>query len=237
MAVRPAEVLRSLAFYAVFYGVTLALLVVAVVTRLIAPHRVHDVAHAWCRFHRRCVRVLLGIRVVVEGRLAGGQKLVAIKHESMFEALDVTNFVDHPGIFAKVELLRLPLWGWVANAYGLVAVERDQGARALRTMISAAQRLSADGRPLVIFPEGTRVVHGDAPPLQAGFAGLYKLLALPVVPVAVDSGLLYHRLWKRRGTITVRIGEAIPPGLPRGEIEARVHAAINELNQKDDQGI
>ena len=232
MASQPGSVPRSLAFYGVFYGVTMVMLAVAVVTRALAPHRVRDVAHWWCRFHRRCVRGLLGIRVVVEGRLPEGQALVAIKHESFFEALEVPNLIHHPGIFAKVELMRLPLWGWVASAYGLVAVERDQGAKALRAMIAAAQRLSSEGRPLVIFPEGTRVAHGDAPPLQAGFAGLYKLLGLPVVPVAVDSGPLYHRLWKRRGTITVRFGDAVPPGLPRAEIEQRVHSAINVLNGK-----
>lgn len=231
MAAQPGSIPRSLVFYAVFYGLTMVMLVVAVIARAVAPHRVRDIAHWWCRFHRWCVRVLLGIRVAVEGRFPEGQVLAAIKHESFFEALDVPNVIDHPAIFAKVELLRLPLWGWVAGAYGLVAVERDQGARALRAMIAAAHRFSAEGRPLVIFPEGTRVAHGDAPPLQAGFAGLYKLLGLPVIPVAVDSGPLYHRLWKRSGTITVRIGEAIPPGLSRNEVEERVHCAINFLNR------
>jgi 1-acyl-sn-glycerol-3-phosphate acyltransferase len=74
------------------------------------------------------------------------------------------------------------------------------------------------------------VPHGERPALQAGFAGLYKLLGLQVVPVAVNSGPLYHRLWKRPGTITLQFGEPIEPGLPREEVEARVHAAINVLN-------
>ena len=82
----------------------------------------------------------------------------------------------------------------------------------------------------MIFPEGTRVPHGTRRPLQAGFAGLYKMLGVPVVPVAVDSGLPYHRAWKRRRPITYRFGEPIPPGLPRAEIEARVLQAINALN-------
>jgi 1-acyl-sn-glycerol-3-phosphate acyltransferase len=74
------------------------------------------------------------------------------------------------------------------------------------------------------------VPHGTRPPLQAGFAGLYKMLGLPVIPVAVDSGPLYNRRWKRHGTIRYCFGAEIPPGLPREEIEARVHAAINALN-------
>jgi 1-acyl-sn-glycerol-3-phosphate acyltransferase len=97
-------------------------------------------------------------------------------------------------------------------------------------MLAEARGFAASGRPLVIFPEGTRVPHGERPALQAGFAGLYKLLGMPVVPVAVNSGPLYHRGWKRPGTITLHFGEPIEPGLLRDEIEARVIAAINVLN-------
>src|SRR5690606_16871779 len=122
---------------------------------------------------------------------------VAMKHESFFEALDLPVLFDRPVIFAKAELLRIPLWGKAALAYGLVPVERSQGARALRAMIRAARARTGDGRAFVIFPEGTRVAHGTQPPLQAGFAALYKLLDLPVVPVAVNSGPHYHRWWKR----------------------------------------
>jgi 1-acyl-sn-glycerol-3-phosphate acyltransferase len=84
----------------------------------------------------------------------------------------------------------------------------------------------------VIFPEGTRVPHGKRPPLQSGFAGLYKLLGLPVVPIAVNSGELTPKgkPWWYSGTMIYKVGETIPPGLPRDEVEARVHAAINALN-------
>ena len=153
-----------------------------------------------------------------------------MKHESMFEAVDMPTLLPFPAIFAKVELLRLPAWGKAAARYGLVPVERDRGAKALRAMLAAARQLSSENRPLAIFPEGTRVPHGTRPPLQAGFAGLYKMLGTPVVPVAVDSGPLMRGFWKKRGTITYRFGEPIPAGLPREEIEARVHAAINALN-------
>ena len=126
--------------------------------------------------------------------------------------------------------LRQPGCAIAAQRFGVVQVERDQGAKALRAMLSAARAMAAEGRPLVIFPEGTRVPHGTHAPLQAGFAGLYKLLGFPVVAVAVDSGPLYHRWLKRPGVITYRFAEPIAPGLPREEVEARVLAAINDLN-------
>lgn len=226
----PGDVPRSLAFYAVFYGGSVFLVLAALLAMALGTRLFRRTVDLWSRFHRLCMRGLLGIRVRVEGNLPEGQMLVAMKHESFFEAIDLPRLLRRPAIFAKAELLRIPLWGIAAGRYGLVAVERDQGARALRSMRTHALRHAAEGRPLAIFPEGTRAPPGTAPALQSGFAGLYKLLNLPVVPIAVDSGMLYQRLWKRPGTITYRIGEALPPGLPRGEVEARVHAAINALN-------
>jgi 1-acyl-sn-glycerol-3-phosphate acyltransferase len=97
-------------------------------------------------------------------------------------------------------------------------------------MVARGKEAAETGRPIIIYPEGTRVRAGEAPPLQAGFAGLYRALGLPVVPVAVDSGRLWSpNLPKGSGTVHFVIGKPIPPGLKREEIEARVHAAINAL--------
>jgi 1-acyl-sn-glycerol-3-phosphate acyltransferase len=97
-------------------------------------------------------------------------------------------------------------------------------------MVAAGKEAVESGRPVIIFPEGTRVRAGAAPPLRSGFAGLYRALGLPVVPVAVDSGRLWgRRLVHRSGTITFKVGETIAAGLKREDIEARVHAAINVL--------
>lgn len=224
------HVVRSLLFYAAFYVGSALFVIAAVATAILAPGRARGVPDAWSRFHRACARALLGIRVQEVGARPSGVALYAFKHESFFEAIDLPNALDHPVPFGKEELFAIPGWGRAARAYGAVPVARAEGAKALRTMVAEARRFASSGRPLVIFPEGTRVPHGKRPPLQAGFAGLYKMLALPVVPVAVDSGPLYHRLWKRPGTITLRFGAPIEPGLPRAEIEARVHAAINALN-------
>lgn len=223
-------VLRNLLFYAVFYPGSAFFVFSAAVGALVAPRRMRVFPDTWARFHRWCLRTFLAIEVRETGSRVPGSALYAYKHESFFEAIDLPMSLDHPVPFGKEELHKIPGWGPAFRAYGSVTVARGEGAKALRAMLAEARKYVASGRPLAIFPEGTRVPHGERPPLQSGFAGLYKLLALPVVPVAVNSGPLYHRRWKRPGTITLHFGEPIPPGLTREEIEAQVHAAINLLN-------
>ena len=230
MRATPLDVVRSLAFYLAFYPGTLVFIAAVGVTSLFGREPMRRSVRGWGRFHRWCCRWLLGIRLKIEGTMPNDGVLVAMKHESFFEAIDLPVQMDFPAPFPKAELVNLPGWGWAARTYGVVKVEREEGAKALRAMVASARGFAAQGRPLAIFPEGTRVPHGSRVPLQSGFAGLYKLLALPVVPVAVDSGRLYHRLWKKSGTITLRVGERIEPGLPRAEVEALVLERINVLN-------
>jgi 1-acyl-sn-glycerol-3-phosphate acyltransferase len=225
-----AATLRSLAFYLLFYGGSAVLVVASVAAVAAKPGWLAGIVARWGAWHLWCARRLLGIEVVLEGALPQGPVLIAVKHEAFFEAIDTPRLFTHPAVFAKQELFRIPGWGYSALVYGLIPVAREDGAKTLRQMITSAKSRVEAGRPLVIFPEGTRVAHGTKPPLQAGFAGLYKLLRLPVVPIAVNSGRLYHSLVKRPGRITYKVGETIPAGLPREEIEARVHAAINALN-------
>jgi 1-acyl-sn-glycerol-3-phosphate acyltransferase len=222
---------RSLVFYPVFYGVSAVLVVVSLGAVALGRSRLRRVVAMWSAWHRWCLKAILGIEIVVEGELPEGQVLIAVKHESFFEAIDMPRLFSFPTVFAKRELFWIPGWGYSASVYGLIPVARDKGARALRQMIRTARERVGEGRPLVIFPEGTRVPHGSQPPLQSGFAGTYKLLGLPVVPIAVNSGPLYHRTVKRPGRITYKVGETIPAGLGRAEIEARVQEAINALNR------
>lgn len=230
MRTTPADVLRSLAFYLIFYSGTAFYVAGTFLAAGFSETALRTVVRGWSRYHRFCARYILGIRLVIEGDVPKGGVLVAGKHESFFEAIDIPSQMDWPVPFPKAELVEIPGWGWAARRYGAVVVEREQGARALRKMVTSAREFAAQGRPLVIFPEGTRVPTGERPPLQSGFAGVYKMLNLPVVPFAIDSGRLYHRRWKKPGTITMRIGPRIEPGLPREEVEALVHARINALN-------
>lgn len=223
--------LRSLLFLVIFYIGTAPFVLMAFPASLIGTGPVRACAHGWCRFHRWCARHILGISSRVEGALPSGPVLVAVKHQSMYETLEIFLLLNEPAVVLKRELTRIPLWGWVVRRYGVIPVDREAGAAALRAMMRAGADAIAGDRPIAIFPEGTRVRPGGQPLLQPGFAGLYRALKLPVVPVAVDSGRLWPRrgLVKRPGIVTFRFGERIPPGLRREEIEAAVHAAINAL--------
>jgi 1-acyl-sn-glycerol-3-phosphate acyltransferase len=124
------------------------------------------------------------------------------------------------------------LWGWVATKHGLLGIDRDGGGAAMRKIIKQGKRAIAEGRPSVIFAEGSRARHGEQPELQTGFTGIYKLLGLPLVPVALDSGILAPRdtFVQKSGVITYAVQPEIEPGLDRDEIRDRVHKAINVLN-------
>lgn len=222
--------LRNLLYYPVFYIGSPILVLIAMPIMLVNAEAYRKWVRIWARFHHWCLKNLLGIHIEMEGGPIEGPALYVFKHESMLEALDLPRIFEYPAPFAKQEMFDLPGWGLVAERYGCVPVARNQGAKALRKMVAAARERSSQGRELVLFPEGTRIPHGTVAPLRPGFAGLYKLLHLPIVPVAVNSGPLYHRWIKQPGTITYKFGETIPPGLSRAEVEKKVEQALNALN-------
>lgn len=222
---------RSILFAVTFYPLTLVLSVVGLLVSLLGPKATRTVVRDWAALHHWLAERLLRVRVRVDGVIPAEPMLIAVKHEAMFETLEMVLLARSPVIVIKRELSNLPLFGWMTRRYGVIPVDRDAGSKALREMIALGKAAVAAGRPIVIYPEGTRVPHRQQPPLRPGFAGLYRALGLPVVPVAVDSGRLWGRgLLKRSGTITFRVGDVIPAGLRRAEIEARVHAAINALD-------
>jgi 1-acyl-sn-glycerol-3-phosphate acyltransferase len=223
---------RTILFTIIFFGGSLFHAVAAFIGSLASPTLMHWAVGGWARYQHFCAKWILGIDVQIIGNMTDRPILYAIKHESMYETIDMPRVFRRPSVVAKRQLFNIPFWGKAALAYGMIPVDREGGASALRDMLARSKSLLADGRPIIIFPEGTRVMHGECPALQSGFAGLYKMMNVPVVPIAVDSGKLMPRNhWIRRpGIITYKVGEEIPAGLPRAEVEARVHAAMNALN-------
>jgi 1-acyl-sn-glycerol-3-phosphate acyltransferase len=211
-----------------FYPATFLWVLAAIAMTLIGERPQHAVVLSWSRVHYFLARHVLGIRSTVKGTIPPGPHLIAVKHQSMFETIEMVRLSELPVVVLKRELFDIPLFGFVTHCYGVIPVERSAGAKALRALVAQGQAAVAAGRPVLIFPEGTRVPPGETPPLQSGFAGLYRAIGLPVVPIAVNTGRLWGRgFLKRSGLVTFKVGETIPPGLKRDEIEQRVHRAIN----------
>ena len=122
--------------------------------------------HAWSAYHHWLVRNVLGIRMVWDGAIPDGAYLIAVKHSSMMEAVDTLHFARSPVVVMKRELTVIPLFGWVTLRYGVIGVDRDAGSAALREMMVQAKAAVAGGRPVIIFPEGTRVPFDASPPLK-----------------------------------------------------------------------
>ena len=223
-------VLRSLAYTALFYIGTVLWVLAGVTASIFGRRPTLAVVLSWAELNHWLATNVLGIRTRLEGVIPDGAYLIAVKHEAMFETTEMVRLSKLPVIVIKRELADIPLFGFLTRRYGVIPVERSAGAKALRDMVAAGKEALATGRPVMIFPEGTRVPSGSTPKLRPGFAGLYRALGLPVVPVAVDSGRLWGRGFVHHpGTITFKVGETIPAGLKREDIEARVHAAINAL--------
>nr|WP_279639191.1 lysophospholipid acyltransferase family protein [Sphingomicrobium sediminis] len=212
----------------IFYPGTFLYCVMALLVAPFGRAPLRSIVHGWSLFHYWLVHNVLRIRFEWDGEVPEGSFLVAVKHHAMVEAVDTLRFAKTPIVVMKKELVDLPFWGWVTRIYGVIGVDRKAGASALRDMMKRARKAQAAGRPIVIFPEGTRVPKGATPRLRSGFIGLYRMLKMPVVPIAHDSAYVWPKGFvKKAGTIRFKVGDTLPPGLSREEIEREVHEAIN----------
>ena len=184
----------------------------------------------WLRLTCRLTHQVVGLE-----NLPPGPVLIASKHQSSWETLAYTLIFPDAAIVLKRELLFIPVVGWAMARAGNIAVSRSSGASALRGLVRQAKAVIADGRSILIFPEGTRVAPGDQRPYQVGVAALYRQLGVPVVPVALNSGVFWGRrkFIKWPGRITVEVLPAIPPGLSRetflATLRDRIEAATERL--------
>jgi 1-acyl-sn-glycerol-3-phosphate acyltransferase len=222
--------LRSLVFQALFWGWT-AFLAFLFLPLVVLPRGVIvGCGSWWSRSVLWLLRCVVGLNHRIEGRgnVPAGPVLWAIKHQSAWDTLIVPVLIDDPVVVLKRELLWIPLYGWLARRHGMIGIDRNSGARALRAMVAAAERAIAAGRSIVVFPEGTRTPPGERRPYHSGIAALYTRLGVPVVPVALNSGLFWGRraFTRKPGTITLRILPPIPPGLDRRTFMARLEHAI-----------
>jgi 1-acyl-sn-glycerol-3-phosphate acyltransferase len=224
--------LRSVLFNVVFYGATFVLTIGAgLPLALLAPRRMLGLARLWARLILLALRATCGIRVHVTGleRIPrAGPALIAAQHQSAFDTLVWLALLPRCCYVLKQELMRIPVFGRCLRLAGMIAIDRSARASALRRLLRDGTRAAAEGRQIVIFPEGTRAPAGTVLPLQPGVAALARATGLTVVPAVTDSGRCWGRqaFRKRAGIIRVAVLPALPNGLPREQLMMELGTAV-----------
>lgn len=218
--------LRSIVFNVLFYLDTVIYLIIALPAFFMPYRAIIAVARSWGRFNLMLLRVVAGIDYEVRGRekIPPGALIVAAKHQSAWEAFALLTLFDNPTFILKRELQWIPIFGWLTIKGRMVPVDRRRGSKALTEMTERARKELADGRQLIIFPEGTRRPPGAEPRYKYGVAYLYAAEGVPCLPMALNSGLFWPRRSIRRvpGTVVVEFLDPIPPGLDREEFFTRL---------------
>jgi len=229
--------IRSFVFNSLFLIWT-AIVLIACLPMLMPAAATIRAGRVWAKVSLAMLAAICGLRHEIRGlaNLPSGPFIIASKHQSAWDTLIFPLLVDGPGYIYKRELRRIPLFGWYLTRSGCIPIDRAGGPKALRQMIEHARRSLAEGRTIIIFPEGTRVAPGDHRPYHPGVAALYGQLGIPVVPVALNSGLYWGRraFAKRPGRIIVELLPPIAPGMPRrefaGELKRRIEEATGRLS-------
>ena len=227
---------RSLLFNLLFY-VTTVLFLVFGSPLLFGPRRWAMAALAiHGRFELWLLERIVGTTLEVRGldKVPDGACLVAAKHQSAWETFGLIPLFRDPALLMKRELFWIPLHGWFSHKFEMIPVDRDKGPAALRRMVREAKKRAAQGREIIIFPEGTRRAPGAPPDYKTGVVLLYEALGIPCVPLALNSGAFWPRrsFVRHSGIIVVEILDPIPPGLPKAEFLPRLIAAIETASAR-----
>jgi len=224
--------LRSTLFQ-IWFGVLSLTMNVGCLPLLLAPRRfVMAAGQFWARTVLLGLDWTAGLGLEIRGPMPEGGVLIAVKHFSMWETVAMQGLFADPAIVIKRELLQVPFYGWYCRKMKMIAIDRDAGMRAIRALLASARNAIAAGRPIVIFPEGTRRKIGDAPDYKPGVAALYAGLGIPCIPVALNSALFWQGFLRRPGKVVLEFLEPIPPGLPRREFMALLESRIEEATRR-----
>jgi len=228
--------LRSLAYQLYLYTAS-AIITLGALPLLVLPRRFTGAGiRFWSRVQLWGAAHITGVRYEIRGQenLPDGPCLIASKHQSMWDTIFWAVAAKDPAIVLKQELTYIPLYGWYALKAGMISINRGSGPSAIRKLVRQGRRAVAEGRPIVIFPEGSRMAPGAPPAYKPGAAALYTHLDIPCVPVALNSGLYWARRAMKRqpGTIVVQILPPIEPGLKRRDFMAKLEGAIEPATQK-----
>lgn len=230
--------LRSLVFTTLFYISNALQMIVWAPVVILAPRSVGwRLVRLWARSHLWLMKAVVGTGHVVHGldKLPDGGCIIAPKHQASWDTFALLPWLGEPAYILKRELTWIPLFGWYLARMRMIAIDRGNRETAVRSVNQGAAKAIADGRRIVLYPEGTRRPPGAEPRYKTGIAHLYEKLGVPVVPIAHNAGLFWPRRGVMRypGMIEVEVLDPIEPGLSReafmAELIARTEAATDRL--------
>lgn len=230
---------RSLLFNIAFYGWTLLCSLLFLPLLFLPRTMLLKTLRIWMRgFFWICEHIVgIYVKIIGEEKLLVKPAIIAAKHQSAWETIVFHHFLPDPSIVLKQELLWIPLFGWYLKKLGMVPLSRSKrrGAQDLKNLLKEAEQAVAQGRPVLIFPEGTRSKPGYKGTYQSGVASLYLHLNIPVIPIAHNAGVYWPRrgFIKHPGCIVIKVLDPIEPGLSRQEfmriLENKIETTTNDL--------
>jgi len=184
-------------------------------------------------------KYILGLKLEIRGMEnipKTGAYIIAAKHQSAFETLKLPYMksLGYPAIILKKGLTQIPIYGWYFSGMGQIAIDRGSGKEALESIVKGCQKKLAAGRPVIIFPQGTRTAIGAQKPYKAGIAKVYRDTGAPIVPMALNSGLFWGRnsFFKKSGTVTFEFLPPIPSGLPPLQMMEQLEKATEDATDR-----
>lgn len=222
--------LRTFLFYFSFYTWTLILAILAIPVVFLPKPVAYRFVKLWSGGVLWLLRLCCGLGYEIRGRehIPDSPAIYAIKHQSAWETLALLTITPPLTAVLKKELLNIPIYGWYMRKLGMIPIDRSAGAGAMKKVIRRARVMLAAGRSFMIAPEGTRVPPGETRRYQPGVVALYKDLGLPVIPVALNSGLFWPKgRWiKPPGTVLIEFLPPVAPGLGKDALLETLKAKI-----------
>ena len=187
-----------------------------------------------------CLKVFFSTKITIRGKeniISKKKFFIASSHQSMFETFFLQTIFNSPVFILKRELLFIPLFGWYLKKIGSITIKRNKVTKDNSDFLKDISKIiNTSNRPLIIFPQATRVLPSERPPFKKGSFRIYDEFKISCQPVAINSGYVWPKIGKKKMNkeITVSILEPIEPGLSKqeftSELEKKIYTELDKLN-------
>ena len=232
--------IRNFLFYLFFY-MGIILITIIFIPAFFLPQKIvlfgGKLMGYWASF---CLRFFLSTKIIIKGKnniVKNKKFFIASSHQSMFETFYLQTIFNSPVFILKKELLMIPIFGWYLKKIGSISIKRNKISKENLGFFSNILKLiNSSDRPLIIFPQGTRLLPHDRTPFKKGASRIYEELKISCQPIAINSGYTWPKkgLKKSNQSLTISILEPIGPGLDRQfflkKLQNEIYSELNNLN-------